>query len=102
MYAHRVLSPFCIPLGPTPEPWHALAQETLEKEAAGQPHAVARLNNVLMQMRKNANHPDLITSAYEQSIEYPPADDLVSQSGKMQLLERILESLKKKGHKVGL
>ena len=28
-------------------------------------HSVASLNNVLMQMRKNCNHPDLITGPYD-------------------------------------
>ena len=68
---------------------------------AGQSRGVARLNNMMMQMRKNANHPDLITSAFEQSIEYPPPEEIVSESGKMQLLERILLKLRKGGHKVG-
>ena len=61
---------------------------------------MARLNNMLMQMRKCANHPDLITSAFEQSIEYPPPAELVAESGKMQLLERLLRKLHKGGHKV--
>lgn len=77
-----------------------LLQETLEKEAAGQSTGVARLNNMLMQMRKNANHPDLITSHFEQAIEYPPPEQLVAECGKMQLLERLLQKLHKGGHKV--
>ena len=72
----------------------------MAKEAAGISTGVARLNNMLMQMRKNANHPDLITSAFEQSIEYPPPEVLVAQCGKMQLLDRLLQKLHKGGHKV--
>jgi hypothetical protein len=33
--------------------------------------AKAKLNNVLMQMRKNCNHPDLITSAFTADLDYP-------------------------------
>jgi len=50
--------------------------------------------------RKNANHPDLITGPFEQSIIYPPADELIKESGKMQLLERMLKKLHAEGHKV--
>jgi hypothetical protein len=59
-----------------------------------------KLNNMLMQLRKNCNHPDIITADYDQTATYPPADDLVAQAGKMQLLERLLTRLKPKGHKV--
>jgi ATP-dependent DNA helicase len=59
-----------------------------------------KLNNMLMQLRKNCNHPDIITADYDQTAVYPPADELVAQAGKMQLLERLLVKLKPKGHKV--
>ena len=62
--------------------------------------ASAALNNVLMQMRKVANHPDLITSQFEDSLYYPPPDVLVEQCGKMALLDRLLKKLRAKGHKV--
>ena len=58
------------------------AQEVMAKErkgAAGPP--MAKLNNVLMQMRKNCNHPDLISGAYDGSLTYPSADELVAQVG---------------------
>ena len=57
------------------------AQEVMAKErkgAGGPP--MAKLNNVLMQMRKNCNHPDLISGAYDGSLTYPSADELVSQA----------------------
>lgn len=50
---------------------HACAQDELtrlSKEGGG--GAVARLNNIMMQMRKICNHPDLITSAYTQVCAY--------------------------------
>jgi hypothetical protein len=61
---------------------------------------LSRLNNVLMQMRKNCNHPDLITSALDPSPMFPSAEELVAQCGKMQLLHRLLTRLKAGGHKV--
>lgn len=53
-----------------------------------------------MQMRKNCNHPDLITSALDPSPLFPSAEELVKQCGKMQLLDRLLTRLKAGGHKV--
>ena len=56
------------------------AQEVMAKErkgAGGPP--MGKLNNVLMQMRKNCNHPDLISGAYDGSLTYPSADELVAQ-----------------------
>ncbi len=61
---------------------------------------ISSLNNMLMQMRKNCNHPDLITAATEGSFLYPPADQLVAECGKMQLLEKLLNKLLPRGHKV--
>lgn len=61
---------------------------------------LGKLHNMLMQLRKNCNHPDLITAEMEQSIEFPPAAELVAQCGKMQLLETLLNKLKPRGHKV--
>lgn len=61
---------------------------------------MGKLNNILMQLRKNCNHPDLITSEWEQSPMFPPADVLVKQCGKMQVLDRLLDRLHAAGHKV--
>lgn len=60
----------------------------------------AALNNVLVQMRKNANHPDLITAPFTADLDYPPPDVLVAQAGKMGLLARLLGRLHARGHKV--
>ncbi|KAG6556402.1 hypothetical protein Mapa_002345 [Marchantia paleacea] len=60
----------------------------------------SRLNNVVMQLRKNANHPDLLVSHFDESVNYPPVDDMVKQCGKLKLLERLLLHLKARGHKV--
>ena len=68
--------------------------------ATGRGGSTTALNNVLMQMRKVANHPDLLTSQYDDSLEYPSPDVLVEQCGKMALMHRRLLDLKAKGHKV--
>jgi ATP-dependent DNA helicase len=53
-----------------------------------------------MQLRKNCNHPDLFTSQFGDSLDYPPVDELVAQCGKLKLLDRLLKHLKDRGHKV--
>lgn len=60
----------------------------------------ASLNNVLMQLRKNCNHPDLITGGLDGSITFPTASELVAACGKMELLERLLTRLRAKRHRV--
>jgi ATP-dependent DNA helicase len=62
----------------------------------------AKLNNVLMQMRKNCNHPDLITGGLDGSVVFPAPEVLREQCGKLALLERVLSKLRdaKRGHKV--
>jgi ATP-dependent DNA helicase len=69
------------------------------KSKGGNP-STATLNNMLMQMRKNCNHPDLITAPYEGGFMYPPAAQMVEECGKMKLLERLLDRLLPNGHKV--
>jgi ATP-dependent DNA helicase len=61
---------------------------------------VSSLNNMLMQMRKNCNHPDLIRGAQDGSFMYPPANTLVEECGKMRLMEKLLNKLLPNGHKV--
>lgn len=70
------------------------------KSVKGGMPSTASLNNMLMQMRKNCNHPDLITAPYEGGFMYPPAEQMVEDCGKMKLLERLLEKLLPEGHKV--
>eukprot|EP00850_Spirogloea_muscicola_P003952 SM000016S01940 [mRNA] locus=s16:720786:725951:- [translate_table: standard] len=71
----------------------------MEKNNPGSQRAM-KLNNVLMQLRKNCNHPDLLASQFDDATDYPPVDELVSQSGKLLLLDRLLKRLKQRGHKV--
>lgn len=63
-------------------------------------HTQQSLNNTLVQLRKNCNHPDILTASSEQTPEFPPADTIVEQAGKFKLLERLLKRLKAGGHKV--
>lgn len=50
-----------------------------------------------------ANHPDLVTAEFDKhNLEYPPADKLIAECGKMALLDRLLSRLHAKGHKVRL
>ena len=66
----------------------------------GSTASLGKLNNVLMQMRKNCNHPDLITGPFSASTAYPTPAEMVEQCGKMALLQRLLDRLKAGGHKV--
>lgn len=78
-------------------------QEVLAKEQqsqGGRKVSKTKLNNMIMQMRKNCNHPDLISSAFTNDVLYPSSDELRKQSGKLQLLDRLLKKLKAKGHRV--
>ncbi|KAI7746908.1 hypothetical protein M8C21_018130, partial [Ambrosia artemisiifolia] len=56
------------------------------------------LQNVFLQLRKNCNHPDLLEAAFEGF--YPPVEQIVGQCGKFQLLERLLQKLLPRKHKV--
>ncbi|KAI5061437.1 hypothetical protein GOP47_0023942 [Adiantum capillus-veneris] len=60
----------------------------------------ANLNNILMQLRKNCNHPVLLMSQLEHDFNFPPVEKLVEQCGKLKLLDGILVHLRERGHKV--
>ncbi|GBF95152.1 ATP-dependent DNA helicase [Raphidocelis subcapitata] len=66
----------------------------------GSTASLGKLSNVLMQMRKNCNHPDLITGPFSASTVYPTPEEMVEQCGKMALMQRLLDRLKAGGHKV--
>ncbi|KAK9678261.1 hypothetical protein RND81_11G199700 [Saponaria officinalis] len=59
-----------------------------------------KLNNLMVQLRKNCNHPDLLESAFNGSYDYPPVEEIVEQCGKFQLLDRLLTKLFARNHKV--
>ncbi|GFR46138.1 hypothetical protein Agub_g7654 [Astrephomene gubernaculifera] len=80
-----------------------LIDGTLKEELAKEAAVGARtgsLNNLIMQMRKVCNHPDLITGPASGCTAYPSADQLVEQCGKLALLDRLLKQLRKGGHRV--
>ena len=48
-----------------------------------------------------ANHPDLVTAEFDkQNLEYPSAEQLIAECGKVALLDRMLTKLHAGGHKV--
>ncbi|KAM0915460.1 hypothetical protein ACQ4PT_010858 [Festuca glaucescens] len=59
-----------------------------------------KLNNLMIQLRKNCAHPDLFNAAFDSTSLYPPIDKLLEQCGKFQLLDRLLDSLLKLKRKV--
>ncbi|GAB4848861.1 ATP-dependent DNA helicase ddm1 [Ancistrocladus abbreviatus] len=59
-----------------------------------------KLNNLMVQLRKNCNHPDLLESAFDGSYFYPPVEQIVEQCGKFRLLDRLLTQLFARKHKV--
>lgn len=76
------------------------AMKQQQKQEGGRKMPTAKLNNMVMQMRKNCNHPDLVTSAYSNDHLFPSSKELMDQCGKLQLLNRLLVKLKAKGHRV--
>ncbi|KAG5621111.1 hypothetical protein H5410_006329 [Solanum commersonii] len=61
-------------------------------------HFRGKLTNLMIQLRKNCNHPDLLESAFDD--HYPPIEQIVGQCGKFRLLERLLSELFARKHKV--
>lgn len=61
---------------------------------------IGKLNNLVVQLRKNCNHPDLLESAFSGSYFYPPVEQIVEQCGKFRLLDRLLARLFARNHKV--
>uniref|UniRef100_A0ACD5X3N5 Uncharacterized protein n=1 Tax=Avena sativa TaxID=4498 RepID=A0ACD5X3N5_AVESA len=64
------------------------------------PGIKTKLNNLLIQLRKNCAHPDLFNISFDANSLYPPVDKLLEQCGKFQLLDRLLDVLLKRNHKV--
>ncbi|PWZ40600.1 hypothetical protein Zm00014a_011700 [Zea mays] len=60
----------------------------------------ARLHNLMIQLRKNCNHPDLLESPVDSTGLYPPVEKLLEQCGKFQLFDRLLNFLMAQKHKV--
>ncbi|XP_075501519.1 ATP-dependent DNA helicase DDM1-like [Primulina tabacum] len=81
-----------------------LIDKTLEghlREKSEYPYGMkGKLNNLVIQLRKNCYHPDLLESAFDGSYFYPPVEQLVEQCGKFRLLDRLLTKLFARKHKV--
>jgi len=59
------------------------------------------LQNVVMQLRKVCSHPFLFDWPLDERTHQPVVDEqLVDASGKMMVLERLLDELFARGHKV--
>lgn len=58
-----------------------------------------RLLNILMQLRKCANHPYLFEGQEDRSLD-PFGDHVIKNCGKFSLLDRLLPRLKENGHRV--
>jgi len=76
--------------------------DLLKRELADSSGKPSRLQNILMQLRKCCNHPYLFEWPLNDAGEEQVDEILVEASGKMQLLDRILNELIKVqgGHKV--
>lgn len=58
-----------------------------------------RLLNILMQLRKCANHPYLFDGVEDRSLD-PFGDHVITNCGKLSLLDKLLVRLKEQGHRV--
>nr|AEI98633.1 hypothetical protein 111O18.20 [Coffea canephora] len=73
-------------------------EDHLREKAASGRGMKGRLNNLMIQLRKNCNHPDLLESAFDDF--FPPVDQVVEQCGKFRLLDRLVGKLFARQHKV--
>ncbi|MCL7025219.1 hypothetical protein MKW94_020526 [Papaver nudicaule] len=74
--------------------------ETHMAEENGEQKMKGKLHNLFLQLRKNCYHPDLLLSNYDITNLYPPIQELVEQCGKFRLLDRLMEKLLARKHKV--
>jgi SWI/SNF-related matrix-associated actin-dependent regulator of chromatin subfamily A member 5 len=72
-------------------------------EKTGPANDWQRLNSLLMQLRKACNHPYLFNDAENvASSDGSASEDIIAVSGKMEVLDRLLQKLKAGGHRVVL
>ncbi|KAG9028175.1 hypothetical protein FRB95_006791 [Tulasnella sp. JGI-2019a] len=88
------------------------SKKALTADEIGREHAIKKafqivnnmhLQNKVMQLRKVCSHPYLFswpTSSHQTSNQTTTAQDLINASGKMLLLNRLLDTLFARGHKV--
>jgi ATP-dependent DNA helicase len=75
----------------------AVYTDVINKQLHGSDGKSVSVNNVLMQLRKCCNHPFLFEWPLDDAGEEVVDSALVDASGKMQLLDRILNELKRQG-----
>ncbi|KAH1266996.1 ATP-dependent DNA helicase DDM1 [Glycine soja] len=71
-----------------------------ENMSSGRSVPAGMIRNLAIQLRKVCNHPDLLESAFDDSYLYPPLEEIVGQCGKFHLLDRLLQRLFARNHKV--
>ncbi|WVZ11768.1 hypothetical protein V8G54_016298 [Vigna mungo] len=64
------------------------------------PLPASALRNLAIQLRKVCNHPDLIDPDCDHTYLYPPVNEIVEQCGKFHLLDRLVQRLFARNHKV--
>ncbi|KAK5991313.1 Lymphocyte-specific helicase [Cladobotryum mycophilum] len=83
------------------EPMSAAESERAKKiEAAKKQIAQKKLGNTLVQLRLACNSPHNFYSPWAMATDTPVDESIVTSSGKMLLLDRLLNRLFKNGHKV--
>jgi SWI/SNF-related matrix-associated actin-dependent regulator of chromatin subfamily A member 5 len=60
----------------------------------------SKLKSLITQLRKAANHPFLFHGVEQPSLDGRPTSEIVTTSGKMTVLERLLHKLHANGHRV--
>ena len=63
---------------------------------------IRRLNSLLAQLRKAANHPYLFPGVEIPNLDGSATEEIVTASGKMIILDRLLDKLFANGHRVVL
>ena len=89
-----------VPLTEMQRFWYSgmLSGECASLAAAGSSDAYRRLNSLVMQLRKVCNHPYLFDEADANT--HWTDEDIVKASGKMMVLDKLLQKLKAEGRKV--
>lgn len=81
-------------------------KEALQKISASSDMAQGsewkKLNSLMAQLRKAANHPYLFEGAEPPTLDGRAGADIITASGKMVVLDKLLAKLKERGHRVVL
>jgi SNF2 family DNA or RNA helicase len=76
----------------------------MEEQRASTGHVsgddMKKLQSLIMQLRKAANHPYLFDGAEDPELHGATSDEIITASGKMVWLDALLVQLLKKGHRV--